>query len=188
MGSVGCAASSPIESASEHVLDPLAPPADGSSWRVVTFITTDCPIANSYAPEMGRLRSEFEPRGVTFYFGHVHPDTGKAAALEHARAHDLPWERIFIDRDQELARRFGIRVTPETVLLRWHAPEGGADSGSWRVIYQGRIDDRYRDFGERSFAPGRRDLALALDAALRGEAPPLARTDAVGCPIPARAR
>ena len=50
----------------------------------------------------------------------------------------------------------------------WPAPSGP------RLVYRGRIDDRYVDFGTARAAPTTRDLEQVLDAIVAGEAVPLA--------------
>ena len=50
-----------------------------------------------------------------------------------------------------------------------------------RVVYRGRIDDRYVDLGVERPAPTRHDLADALTASLGGKPAPHPRTQAVGC-------
>src|SRR4051794_24663626 len=37
--------------------------ADGASGVVLLFIAADCPISNSYAPEIGRICKEYEGSG-----------------------------------------------------------------------------------------------------------------------------
>src|SRR5258706_7607896 len=41
---------------------------------VCLFTRTDCPISNSYAPEMRRIHEKFSPRGVAFYLVYPDPD------------------------------------------------------------------------------------------------------------------
>jgi hypothetical protein len=61
-------------------------------------------------------------------------------------------------------------VTPEAVVVA-----GG------RVVYRGRIDDRYVELGLERPAPTQHDLADALAAVVTGKRVPRATTQAVGC-------
>ena len=49
------------------------------------------------------------------------------------------------------------------------------------LVYRGRIDDRYVDFGNTRARATQHDLRQALDAVLSGEPVANPRTKAVGC-------
>src|SRR4051812_23808441 len=49
------------------------------------FILPDCPIANSYAPEIQRLEKEFGTQGVRFFLVQVDPELTPAETRRHAR-------------------------------------------------------------------------------------------------------
>lgn len=51
------------------------------------------------------------------------------------------------------------------------------------MVYQGRIDDRYVDFGKSQAAPNVRDVADAIEATLNGNPVLQKTTQAVGCYI-----
>ena len=74
------------------------------------------------------------------------------------------------DPTHALVKFVGATVTPEAAVYA-----GG------RVVYRGRIDDRYVDLGVERPAPTRHDLADALTASLAGKPAPHATTQAVGC-------
>jgi hypothetical protein len=59
-------------------------------------------------------------------------------------------------------------------------PEAAVVAGG-RVVYRGRIDDRYVDLGVERPSPTVHDLADALAAVLAGKPVPHATTQAVGC-------
>ena len=50
-----------------------------------------------------------------------------------------------------------------------------------RMVYRGRIDDRYVELGKDRLKPTRHDLEDALDAVDRRQAGRAAETRAVGC-------
>jgi hypothetical protein len=64
-------------------------------------------------------------------------------------------------------------VSPEAAIV---AP-GGA------LLYHGRIDDRWVDFGKDRPSPTRRDLAEALSAILDGKAVVQTGPPAIGCTL-----
>lgn len=142
----------------------------GDALALHVFLTTDCPIANGYAPALVALFEDYREE-VALRLWHVDPDVTPATALEHARTYGLEALPIGFDREHELVSRFGIRVTPEVALV----------DGDGRLLYRGRIDDGYAALGQKRPQPTRHDLRLAVDAALAGEPIQLARTDAVGC-------
>jgi hypothetical protein len=53
-----------------------------------------------------------------------------------------------------------------------------------RMLYRGRIDDRYVDFGRARPAPTTRDLREVLQALAAGSTLTLRTTPVVGCFIP----
>jgi hypothetical protein len=136
---------------------------------VYIFTTIDCPIANRYAPEINRLESAFAGRARFMLVYPVAADTNERIA-EHVRkfGYRAAWRR---DADQALAREIGIRVTPEVAIV----------DRNRKVLYRGRIDDRYIDFGRDRPAPTVRDLERSLEAVLAGKPVPVATTQAVGC-------
>jgi hypothetical protein len=154
-----------------HVWHPFDPDP-GVAAQVLVFVTQDCPVANHFAPEIGRLTRDYAGKQVPFLLVHVDPDLTLEAAREHAREYklDLP---ILLDREHALVRRAGAKVTPEAAIIR---PDGS-------VAYCGRIDDRFGRLGRQRPEPTRRDLRAALDAVLAGKPVPEARVEAIGCPI-----
>jgi thiol-disulfide isomerase/thioredoxin len=151
--------------------DLLDPPPEGPTALV--FVATDCPISNRYAPAVRRLYDELGPRGVRFFLVYVDPALPPEAAARHRREYDLAMPAL-IDDERRLVLATGVEVTPEAAVL---------DTGG-RLLYRGRIDDRYVDFGRYRPEASREDLRLALEAVLAGADPPVAEARAVGCYIP----
>jgi peroxiredoxin len=129
------------------------PLAKGDPASVFLFVRSDCPIANRYAPELRRLQEEYSPRGIRFWLVYVDPRESAESIRSHVADYRLPG-RILRDSSHDLVRLTGARVTPEAAVF---------DSGG-RLVYRGRIDDRYPDFGKARAKPDRRDLMLALEA------------------------
>jgi hypothetical protein len=153
---------------------PITPLADASrKASVLIFITTDCPVANGYAPEIKRITAEYEPRGVAVYLVHADADVTADRAAQHAKEYGYA-NTVLLDREQLLVKATGATVTPEAALL---SPRG-------ELLYLGRIDDRVADFGQKREVIAHRELRDALDAVLAGRPVPVARTKALGCYIP----
>ena len=151
-----------------RAVDPLA--VRGARAHVLVFTTTDCPISNRYAPEIKRLADVYGARGVRFWI--VYPVPGDTP--EKIRAHvsqfglNLPVAR---DTAFTLVKRTGVGVTPEVAIID---PAG-------EMIYRGRVDDRYVDFGVDRPAPTTHDLYDALANLLAGKPIEPKTTQAVGC-------
>jgi hypothetical protein len=124
---------------------------------VLVFTTTDCPISNRYAPEIQRLATRFAT------------DVRFAAIREHRKKFGGgEWRR---DPSQKLVKLTGVTVTPEVAVM----------TADQKILYRGRIDDRYIEFGKDRPQPTVRDLERALDAVVAGKPVPVAQTRAVGC-------
>ena len=146
---------------------------DGAKANVLFFVTTDCPISNSYAPEISSLVKDFARQPIRFYAVHVDPDLTPDAARRHAKEYGLTLP-IILDTKHQLVTATGVTRTPEVAVL---LPDG-------TIAYRGRIDDRYTGLGKNRQAPSQQDLREVLTAILAGEPVQVPRTEAVGCSIP----
>ena len=149
---------------------PLDPFAGAARVRIFLFVRTDCPITNRYAPELQRIASEFARRDVEFWL--VYPDPAEAAAAIHAQIaeYKLPGKPLR-DPHHELVARSQASVSPQAAVF---------DNGG-HLLYSGRIDDRYVDFGQSRPAAQTHDLEAAISAVLSGKPVPISRTRAIGC-------
>ncbi len=59
-------------------------PAPQAKATVLVFISSTCPIANGYAPEVNRLTSDYKSRGVEFFLVHTETDLTQAQARKHS--------------------------------------------------------------------------------------------------------
>ena len=155
-------------------VDPL--PEAGAGPAVLIFVRTDCPIANRYAPELRRLHDHFAPRGVSFWLVYADPSETPEAIRRHQHDFGLGF-RALRDPQHELVKATQATVTPEAAVF-----VAGAEGP--RMIYRGRIDDRYVDFGRARPEPTTRDLRQTLEALAAGSTPAPRTTPAIGCSIP----
>jgi hypothetical protein len=144
---------------------------------VLIFVSAECPVSNRYAPEIQRLYKEFAPKGVRFTLVYPNPTDDRAVVEKHIRDYGLPSvaER---DPDHVLVRKARATVTPEAVVF---------DDRN-RVLYQGRIDDRFVELGRERPAATQHDLRNALNAVLTGRPVTPAKTQAIRCFIADRVR
>ena len=140
------------------------------AMTVLIFLSTECPVSNRYAPEIARLHGEFAPRGVTFRLVYPNPLDDDMAIKKHVVEFGYPpiAER---DSNHALVKQTGATITPEAIVL----------DGRQRVVYRGRIDDRFVELGRERPTATTRDLRNAITAALAGRRVSPSRTQAVGC-------
>ncbi len=136
---------------------------------VLIFVRTDCPISNRYAPELIRLNKEFSS-SATFYLVYADPSNTVAVIREHMAEYGYSFNALR-DPGHDLVKLAKARVTPE----------GAVFSARGELLYHGRIDNRYVDFGKSMPQPTRRDLEEALRSAVAGKPIQVASTTAIGC-------
>lgn len=150
--------------------DALQAPA-GTKAIVFLFTSTECPISNRYAPEVRRLAESFARQRVEFRLIYADPSEKTPAIREHMAAFAYKGAmQAFRDPQHALVTFVGATITPEAAVYA-----GG------RVVYRGRIDDRFVDLGLERPAATRRDLAEALSAVVAGKPVAQPTTQAVGC-------
>lgn len=146
---------------------------EGQVATVLIFVLHDCPIANSYAPEISRIAEEYGKRRVRTYVVYGEDDLSPADAKKHA--HDYAYRcPALLDPQRALVRKAGATVSPEAVVF---SPKGD-------VLYWGRIDDRALAPGKHVAEPRQRDLREALDAIVAGKPVRERFTKAIGCYLP----
>jgi len=152
-----------------RAVNPLARPS-GRVATVLVFTTTDCPISNRYAPAIQRLAARFAKQGIGFTLVYPVATDTPTAVRSHLKkyGYELPAVR---DTAQELVKHTGVQVTPEVAVI-------GAGG---RVLYRGRIDDRYVELGKDRAQPTDHTLERALDAVVQGKPVAAPETRAVGC-------
>jgi MoxR-like ATPase len=164
-------------SASSQVLDlhgrPVDPFASQARARVFLFMRTDCPITNRYAPELQRIAAQFRNVPVDFWL--VYPDAAeKEQSVEkHLQQYQFPGTALF-DPKHQLVARAHATVAPEAAVFDW----------AGKLVYHGRIDDRYVDIGKsRPAGPQTHDLEKAIALTINGKPVLPAETRAVGCSL-----
>ncbi len=139
---------------------------------VLLFVRTDCPISNRYTPTIQEMSVHFAKQTK---FVLVYPIRSESA--EQIRKHlkeygyKLPALR---DPELQLVHAAQVKVTPEAAVF----------SADGRLMYHGRIDDWYADFGRARPAPTTHELYSALEAAIAGKMVAVASVPAVGCFLP----
>jgi hypothetical protein len=150
-------------------VNPLA--ASGGRIVVLVFLRRDCPISSRYAPVIQKVSSE-RRNDVSFWL--VFPDkTDTSKAIEkylQDYGYRLPGLR---DPEHVLVKLAQAETTPEVAVF----------DRNRHLVYHGRIDNWYVDFGRPRPAPTTHELNDAIDAALAGKPVTPSAVNGVGCYI-----
>ena len=144
----------------------------GAKVIVFLFVRSDCPISNRYAPTIQELSRHYSGSAKFFL---VYPIASENAQQirKHLQEYDyhLP---VLRDPDMALARLSQVRITPEAAVF----------NSAGKLIYHGRIDDWYVEFGRARREPTTHELASAIESVAAGKALASPSEPAVGCFIP----
>ena len=138
---------------------------------VFVFLSTGCPISNENIPELNQLAARFRTDEISFLGvvpgSHVTADD----VAEHQREFSIQFPVVH-DPNGHLVRQYQATHTPQAIVV-----------ASGRVIYSGRIDDRYVDLGKRRATVTNNDLEDVLVRLVGGQSDIAIRTETVGCLI-----
>jgi Redoxin. len=138
---------------------------------VLVFVRTDCPISNRYAPLLQKLSEKY--RGAA-EFWLVYPDRAETASEIKAHLQDYHFSIVALrDTDHALVRRAHATITPEAAVF----------DSSGRLLYHGRIDNAYEDFGRSRPTATKHELEDAIRSAVAGKLIDPDHASAVGCYI-----
>jgi len=140
---------------------------------LLLFLLPDCPVSNAYAPEIKRICTEYDAKGVAAFVVHADPDVSAEEAKKHAQEYGLPCP-VLLDPTHRLVKWTGATMAPEAAVV---GPDG-------KVLYLGRIDDWYFDYGKRQVEAKQHDLRIALDAVLAGKPVQTPGAKPIGCHLP----
>ncbi len=140
--------------------------------RVFVFLSVECPISNSYAPELQRLGRDFGPKGVKLELVYPNRDETAEAVRKHLKEFGLPFSALR-DLHHELVKLSKANITPEVAVF---LPKEG-------LVYHGRIDNRYAELGLARPEATEHDLRDVLTAIVNRKPVPRSTARAVGCSI-----
>ena len=137
---------------------------------VLVFLDTACPVATRYIPALNELHRDVRAHGVSLYGVLSNPDIGwrESAAFVDEFGVEFP---VILDSAGDLALRLGPRVTSESFVV----------SSADRIVYRGRIDDRFASVGELRTRITSHDLRDVVENLARGGRTEPYETEAVGC-------
>ncbi len=134
---------------------------------VVIFVSTQCPISNSYNERMNGLHKDYAGKNVQFVFVNANANESPADVDEHARRNHFSF-KVYKDAGNALADKFGATVTPETFVF----------DNTGVLQYHGFIDDASN--AARVQVKGARK---AIDAVLAGKPVEMKEARSFGCTI-----
>lgn len=153
-----------------NLTDPFAAAAKA---RVFVFVTTDCPIANRYAPKLQRMSQDFAELEVEMFLVYPNASDTREKIQQHLTEYSHTATAL-CDTNHALVRQTQATVTPQAAVF---------DSNN-KLVYCGRIDNWYVDFGKNRTVATTQELRDAVTATLNNQPIADAQVKAVGCYIP----
>lgn len=118
---------------------------------------------------MKRLAAEYSKRGVDWCG--IFPDQKltRSQLGEWVKEYQVDFA-VALDPGLVQTQRARATVTPEAAVFM-----------DQKLVYRGRIDDRYSGYGKSRPEPSQRDVQEAIEAVLAGKAPAFRSTRSWGC-------
>jgi hypothetical protein len=152
-----------------RAVNPLT--ADSGKVVVLVFLRTDCPISSRYAPAIHEISRRYADR-ASFWL--VYPDKSESPDSIRKYLADYGYQLPALrDPGHVLVKLGHAEITPEVAVFERRG----------RLVYDGRIDDWYIDFGRARPAPTTHELEDAIHAALAGKPVEQSEVRGVGCYI-----
>ena len=137
---------------------------------VPAFLDTACPVATRYVATLNELHAEARANGVALYGVLSNPAISWNEAADFVDDFRVAFP-VILDSTGDLALRLGPRVMSESFVI----------STANRVVYRGRIDDRFAAVGKLRTRSASHDLRFVLEAMADGGEPEPYATEAIGC-------
>ncbi len=145
---------------------------DARQVRAFVFLSTTCPVANSYTVTLNRL-AENLPENVRLFGVVSDPFTTHRESVQHFEQYKVSFPVLF-DSSGLLAEQLRPTHMPEAFVL---------DQNS-QLVYRGAIDNAYESIGRRRANVEHHYLHDAVHAAAQGQPVATKQTDPVGCVFP----
>lgn len=139
---------------------------------VLVFLSTQCPISNSFIPELNAQSLHYKPNGVPFFGVISDPYVTRVEAARHHEEFKIDFPVLF-DSSRALQK----------LLKPTHSPQAVVVSRRGLVLYWGRINNLFGSVGRRRDEASIHDLKNAVDAILADRRVLVAWTAPIGCPL-----
>jgi peroxiredoxin len=141
---------------------------DGAT-TVVVFTCNHCPYALAWHDRLASVADDYDVRFLAVNPNDAERYPSDSYEAMQKRVAEEGWSFPYLrDEDQEAARSFGAKTTPDVFVL----------DGEGRLRYRGAPDADHRDPSQEAAW-----LREALDALLAGEEIARPETDPVGCSV-----
>jgi peroxiredoxin len=141
---------------------------DGAT-TVVVFTCNHCPYALAWHDRLASVADDYDVRFLAVNPNDAERYPSDSYEAMRKRVADEVWSFPYLrDEDQEAARSFGAKTTPDVFVL----------DGEGKLRYRGAPDADHRDPSQEAAW-----LREALDALLAGEEIARPETDPVGCSV-----
>lgn len=137
---------------------------------VIVFLSTQCPISNSYLPLLNEFSESYRPMGVEFYGVVSDPSVSRSEAVEHSEEYRLKFPVLF-DGSGELRLALSPTHTPQAIVLNSYGTK----------IYSGAIDDRHVRLGRKKEQATHCYLKEVIRSVIAGRRISITQTKPVGC-------
>jgi peroxiredoxin len=141
------------------------------SIRVLVFLAESCPICRNVTPELNRVYTQFNDKGISFLG--VFPN--RASTPETRKLFQQKFSLSFpliADEERMLTQKWDAKITPEVFVIRIKDE---------KILYRGKVDNSYETLGRRRTVVTEHFLFNALSQWLKGLSPDPEKTTAVGC-------
>jgi len=140
------------------------------SLSLYIFLLDDCPICIQYTPTINELHETYGD--LIAFVGYFPNFSSKKSKIESFRnKYDVSFP-LFTDYFKEQAKKYDAQVTPEVVLY---------NNTTDKVIYQGRIDNKFYKLGRRRNVVTEHNLKMAIVNTLNNVLVEKAFVEPIGC-------
>ena len=150
---------------------PFAPFAPAGKANVILFVQTDCPISNSYAPEIQRVCTAYAAKGISCSLAYEDVRVDASGVRKHLSEYAYSGVPATIDGSRALADRAQATITPQAVVV----------DARGAIRYRGRIDNFYASLGKPRQHVTEHDLTDELDEILEVTPVPKPETESLCC-------
>ena len=125
---------------------------------VLTMHTKGCPIGQQLTPDFKELQAKYEAKGVKFLMLNSNLYDTPAAIADEMKSFGstIP---VLKDADQSVGEPLGVERATETLVIQ---------PGTWKVLYQGPINDRVT-YGRARAKAEQQYVGGVVDAMLAGQ-------------------
>lgn len=134
------------------------------------FVSTDCPIANSFQPVLQDLFVQYQQKGIPCFMVYCLPELSVDAVNQHRADFEIKMPGV-VDSDQKIGRLTKAKVTPEAIVINRQG----------EICYRGLINNLYAGYGKKRPQATVHYLQDAFDSLVAGTSIATKETMPLGC-------